>query len=129
MNAIRFDERDEVLRQQGLVYWQKAKGPRVGDYVEMPGGDLKRICELYADRFQLAEPRFGSSFHWAFWYCSHSGGCGDVFPLDCLTDTGRHADGTVWFFHHGQSGPHRGVTCSIPCRIYRLQLPEKGTPS
>lgn len=120
MNAIQFDERDEALRQQGLVHWQMAKGARIGDYVEMPDGELKRICQLYPDRFQLADPRFGRSFYWASWYCSHSGGCGDVFPLARLIHTGRHADGPVWFFHHHIAGAHRGVACTVPCRVYRL---------
>lgn len=116
-----FDARDEELRQQGLTYWNAAKGPRVGDHVMLADGTLHRISTKTNKQFQLSEPRFGASFHWCWWYCSYSGGHQKVLhPLASLEDTGESCDGNVWVFHHEQAGAHRGVSCTIPCRIYRL---------
>lgn len=116
-----FDARDEELRQQGLAIWNDVAGPRVGDYVRMPSGAIERISTKTATRFQLAEPRFGASYHWAWWYCSFSGGHKPVLhALASLADTGNLIDGSVWVFHHGQTGAHRGVSCTIPCRLWRL---------
>ena len=120
MNTLTFDDRDEDLRQQGIVFWNQKTSPRVGDFVEFPDGTLTRIAVLYSDRFQITTPPTGGSFYFAWWYCSHSGGCGEAFPLSDLEYTGQLREGPVWFFHHNVVGAHRGVTCTIPCRIYRL---------
>lgn len=116
-----FDARDEELRQQGLKYWNALLGPRVGDFVIEPDGGEHRISTKTANHFQLSEPRFGASYHWAWWYCSYSGGHKPVLhPLASLEPTRETRDGHVWFFHHDITGPHRGVPCTIPCRVYRF---------
>lgn len=116
-----FDARDEELRQQGLAYWNEVQGPRVGDYVRMPFGAIERISTKTSTHFQLADPRFGASYHWAWWYCSFSGGQKPVlYPLASLADTGDLNDGSVSVFHHDQAGAHRGVSCTIPCRLWHL---------
>lgn len=116
-----FDARDEQLRQQGLIYWNTTNDPRVGDYVTLGDGTLHRISTKSSTSFQLSDPRFGASFHWCWWYCSYSGGHQmALHALSSLEDTGETRDGDVWVFHHDQAGAHRGVTCTIPCRIYRL---------
>ena len=116
-----FDARDEDLRQQGLAFWKNENGPRVGDFVILPDGTEHRISTKCGKSFQLAEPRYGASFHWAWWYCSYSGGHKPVLhPLASLEPTQETRDGHVWVFHHDIAGAHRGVHCTIPCRVYRL---------
>lgn len=116
-----FDARDAELREQGLAIWNDILGPRIGDYVQFPGGDLARISLITAEHFQVAEPRFGASYYWAWWYCSFSGGHrAALYQQAFLQDTGDIRDGNVWVFHHDHPGAHRGVGCVIPCRIYRL---------
>ena len=118
-----FDARDEQLRQQGLIYWNTTNDPRVGDYVTLGDGTLHRISTKSSTSFQLSDPRFGASFHWCWWYCSYSGGHQmALHALSSLEDTGETRDGDVWVFHHDQAGAHRGVACTIPCRIYLLTL-------
>lgn len=116
-----FDARDEELRQQGLAYWNDVEGPRVGDYVRMPSGEIERISTKTSTHFQVAEPRFGASYYWAWWYCSFSGGHKPVLhKLSALVFTGTTHDGDVWVFHHDQAGAHRGVSCTIPSRLWHL---------
>lgn len=116
-----FDDCDEQLRTQGLSIWNDILEPRIGDYVEIPCGTLHRISLFTKESFQVAEPRFGASYYWAWWYCSFSGGHKPVlYRRQLLIDTGSIRDGNVWVFHHDQPGAHRGVSCDIPCRIYRL---------
>lgn len=116
-----FDDLDEQLRTQGLGIWNNIHGARIGDYVELSCGTLHRISLLTADHFQLAEPRFGASYYWAWWYCSFSGGHKPVlYDRSALESTGTVRDGDAWMFHHDQPGAHRGVSCTIPCRVYRL---------
>lgn len=116
-----FDARDEQLRQQGLIYWNTTNDPRVGDYVTLGDGTLHRISTKSGTSFQLSDPHFGASFHWCWWCCSYSGGHQRALhALSSLEDTGETRDANVWVFHHDQAGAHRGVTYTIPCRIYRL---------
>ena len=118
-----FDARDEALRRQRLIYWNAAQGPRVGDHVMLEDGTLHRISTKTSKHFQLSNPRFGASFHWCWWYCSYSGGHQmTLHPLASLQDTGEVSDADVWVFHHDLAGAHRSVTCTIPCRIYRLTI-------
>jgi hypothetical protein len=118
-----FDARDEQLRQQGLDIWNGVQEPRVGDYVQLACGTPARISLISKDQFQVAEPRFGASYYWAWWYCSFSGGHKPVlYPRASLEETGSIRDGDVWVFHHDEAGAHRGVSCTIPCRVYRLSI-------
>lgn len=120
-----FDARDAELRKQGLAFWNNVQGPRVGDYVLLPCKTRVRISLITSEHFQIAKPRFGASYYWAWWYCSFSGGHRSVlYPKGLLQDTSATEDGDVWVFHHDQTGPHRGVSCTIPCRVYRLNSGE-----
>jgi hypothetical protein len=119
-----FDARDEELRAQGLSIWATVITPRIGDFVQLPSGTIARISLLTKSQFQVSDPRFGSSYHWLWWYCSYSGGHRPVlYERAHLSDTGRVQDGDAWVFHHDQAGAHRGVGCTIPCRIYHLATP------
>lgn len=119
-----FDSRDAELRTQGLAIWQNVPGSRVGDFVEFPCATLARISTMTTTHFQVAEPRFGASFYWAWWYCSFSGGHKAVlYPRAGLEDTGTTRDGDAWVFHHDSPGAHRGVSCTIPCRVFRINSP------
>lgn len=123
-----FDAIDEEMRLKGINIWRTIPGPRVGDFVEMADGRFARISVLYADRFQVADPRFGASFHFLWWYCSYSGGHGASYPLAALALTNATREGDVWVFHHDIAGAHRGVGCTIRCRVYRLTPMHEGAP-
>ena len=120
-----FDARDAELHAQGLAIWTTIEGPRVGDFVQLPCGTVARISLLTGHQFQISEPRFGASYYWAWWYCSYSGGHKPIlFDRTGLEFTGGMQAGDAWVFHHDQPGANRGVSCSIPCRVYRLNAGE-----
>jgi len=58
--------------------------------------------------------------------CERSGSLDSAIPKSMLEDTGREEPGSVWFFHHDQSGASRGVQCTIPCRVYRQVIAKRG---
>lgn len=121
LGSMTFDAHDARLREKGIGIWNNVIGPRVGDYVDFADGRQTRISVISGKQLQINAPEFGSSFHFLWWYCSYSGGHGASLKLVDLIDTQTLRDGQVWFFHHDQSGPHRGVNCKIPCRIYNIK--------
>lgn len=123
-DAVRFDARDEEIRQQRITAWQQRQGPRVGDFVLMNDGTTRRFTHDWGEDIQTTSSYYPThgSFYFGDGYCSYSGGLDPAILKTSIEDTGETRDGTVWFFHHGCSGAHRGVHCTIPCRVYR-QLP------
>lgn len=119
MDTFTFDERDEAIRKQKLVHWTATPGPRVGDFVIMQDGRVSRFTHDCRTTIQTMWAGGPGSFYFSGWYCSYSGGLEPGVNKSQLVDTGELRDGLVWFFHHCESGAHRGVSCSIPCRVYR----------
>jgi hypothetical protein len=119
MDQITFDARDETIRQELLTHWQAKSGMRVGDYIQMLDGSLRRFTHDWGKDIQTTMLDNHGSFYFAGWYCSYSGGLDRSIPKTKIVATDQQRDGEVWFFHHGRSGAHRGVYCSIPCRVYR----------
>lgn len=119
MDTFTFDDRDEQIRLELLRHWTAKRGPRVGDFVIMRDGRLSRFTHDWGDTIQTMWHDGPGSFYFAGWYCSYSGGLDPGVNTSELVDTGELRDGLVWFFHHGESGAHRGVSCAIPCRVYR----------
>lgn len=119
MDQFTFDDRDEAIRQELLTHWQAKPGIRVGDFIEMLDGTLRRFTHDWGKDIQTTMPKIPGSFYFAGWYCSFSGGLDRSIPKNKIVATDQQREGLVWFFHHGHSGAHRGVTCTIPCRVYR----------
>jgi len=129
MSSIMFDHIDEDIRQKRIEAWRKRHGPRVGDFVEMADGTLRRFTHDHGDVIQTTSASFpgNASFHFShFGHCNFSGSLDPGIPKSALQDTGREEPGTVWFFHHDVSGASRGVQCTIPCRVYRQVTAKRG---
>jgi hypothetical protein len=129
MNTIMFDHIDEELRQKRIAAWRQRHGPRVGDYVEMADGTLRRLTHDWGTDIQTTSASFpgNASFYFTHsGHCSFSGSLDSAIPKSMLEDTGREEPGSVWFFHHDQSGASRGVQCTIPCRVYRQVIAKRG---
>lgn len=126
MDPITFDARDEAIRQARIEVWQSLLEPRVGDFVHMADGTLRRFTHDAGDRLQVTCKGSSGSFYFGGSHCSYSGSLDPAVPKADLQLTANMRDGAVWFFHHGQPGAHRGVQCVIPCRVYRQLERRKG---
>lgn len=95
-------------------------GPRVGDYVRHPDGDVTRLTYDWGDGIQAGGGR--GSFHlFRSGGVSYSGGLSGIIPRDRLRHAGA-AWGAFWIWKGGLSGAHRGVTVHLPCRLYAEEL-------
>ena len=93
-----FDERDGEILAERQLRRERITGPRVGDFVWMTDGELRRFAHHWGDRIQPTSgpskgPRdigAGGSFH----LCrnggvEHSGGLDQGIPIDRLRPTDR----------------------------------------
>ena len=122
---MELDERDQKILAERITKWQKLTGPRVGDFVHMPDGTLRRFTHHWGDGLQTTcggtHPCAGNqSFYFGGEYMSFSGSLDSLIPLARIADTGECKDGSVWFFHHNHMTAHNGVHAKIPCRVYRV---------
>lgn len=122
--SLQFDERDEQLRQVRIVARANLAEPLVGDYVLFPGGELERFSHAWETGLQTSA---AGSFHiFKDGNASFSGGLNPSTPRNQLVLTGKMLPGTFWFFHHDEVGAHRGVYCTIPCKVYTTSAPYTG---
>jgi hypothetical protein len=113
---------DVELARQRLNALNKRNGPRVGDFVWFPDEDRPRrfTCDLSDGSMQTTTKEANdSSFHLTrSGYCHFSGSLDSAIWLDQCHDTGKKLLGRVWFFSRNLSGPHRGVSVSLPFLVF-----------
>jgi len=116
------DDQNKAIAADILAAWQThTDKPRVGDFVQMPNGAMRRVAYAWPDG-DGAQTCDGGSFS-----ISKSGRAsmsGSLYPSQLweyfkLTDETK--PGTFWFFSHGVAGAGRGVDFYLPCRVYRLE--------
>ena len=112
-----FDDHDQVMADICKASRNKRRGPRIGDFVDMPDGRTMRFSHDWGDDIQISEG--GSYYLMASGGVSMSGGLEPAIDKAKLTKTRRAQPGTFWFFHHGHSRAHNGVYFQIPCRVYK----------
>ena len=126
MGALIFDEVDQVILDGIIPRRDAFEGPREGDFVVFPTGEIERFSHDWKDSLQTS-PIWAGSF-----YLHHSGGTSfsgslnPSIPLDSIQRTDEMKDGTFWFFHHNEAGASRGVRFSIPCRVYNTLAQYRG---
>jgi hypothetical protein len=129
-----FDERDVEIARERLAEWNELPGPRVGDWVKMLDGTVRRFTHDWGDEIQTtsASPglctvdgpdRESGSFYFHGSGMSFSGGLDRSIPKAGLVETEEVKEGRAWFFHHGHSGAHRGVHFTVPCRVFKQVAP------
>ena len=119
-----FDDRDQAILAARITQWERQAGPRVGDFVHMPDGSLRRFTHHWGDGLQTTcgHPCAGDqSFYFAGAYMSFSGSLDSSIDIARITDTGEQKDGKAWFFHHDFMTAHNGVTVTVPCRVYKVE--------
>jgi hypothetical protein len=115
------------LREQK---WMARKGPRVGDFVMMPGEDgVRRFAHDWGtgknSGIQPTNPRIGdgngSYFMFSNGFGDHSGSLDSPIPHDKLVDTMTVIPGIFWWFHHEEARAHNGIWAEFSCRLYRYE--------
>lgn len=93
--------------------------PRVGDFVRLPDGRMKRCASETGYGMQLCD---GGSFSITTGGRASMSGSLDPSQLwEYFCDTGETQPGRFWFFSHGIAGAGRGVDVYLPCRVYDLK--------
>ncbi|HVG51652.1 MAG TPA: hypothetical protein VM867_08470 [Xanthobacteraceae bacterium] len=121
--ALQFDDRDAELLAKREAIRATLPGPLVGDFVAMPDGAMMRFTHDWGDTIQTtsrASPEDVSFFFFKDGEMSFSGSLYPAVPKAGLTDTGTTLPGSAWFFHHDETGAHRGVHFKTPCRVWKL---------
>ena len=111
------DSRDQEILAVAFSSREKIEGPRIGDFVHFPSGELERFSHDWDDGMQTSPGGsfvLGSSGR-ASLSC---GGLNPVTPLNELIPTLALLPGSFWFFHHGVAGAGRGVNFIVPCRVF-----------
>jgi len=118
------DDRDAGILETLAGAWAKREGPRVGDFIQMLDGSLRRFTYDWGDGLQTTltshpvHGTYGGSFYFGHGAMSYSGGLDHEIPNESIQPTGEAREGRAWFFHHGHPGAHRGVGCKTPCRVF-----------
>ena len=117
------DETDSALINSRIKVWNGRLGPRVGDYIRMADGSLRRFTHQWDDGLQTTvrpeHPCNGdSSFYFAGEYMSFSGSLAPTIPADKISPTDEIMNGSCWIFHHDYATAHNAVYTTIPCRVY-----------
>lgn len=135
-----FDDKDrELLVQREVkrdVRQNEEKKPEVGDFVQMPNGELLQFTHYWEDDLKgdyiqttiSKRPREDGSIHPCAgdisFYMDRDGFCSFSGSLDKALDVGKlvlsqgKRYGNVWFFHHDQPGAHRAVYAMVQFRIW-----------
>lgn len=114
-----FDDRDAAILAERQRARDAIAGPRVGDYVRMPDGTLRRFTYAWGDGLQTTCAGFGCSFYLcASGHASYSGGLDPTIAREHIVATDETRPGAFWFFHHDLAGAGRGVDVTAPCRVY-----------
>lgn len=119
---LQLDERDSQILAIRQALWDEVPGPRVGDRVVLPSGEIRRIAHLWAEDFQpTTGPGEGMSFYMFGTGMSYSGGLDRAIPLSALSQVDTVAAASVWFFHHHDVKAHNGVMAFAKVRTFRVE--------
>jgi len=129
MKAIDMTDRiDAKLLWERVAAFNAIPGVRIGDFVRMLDGTLRRFAHDWGEDIQpSAHPdRFGrGSIYFDPPYLSYSGALDPAISKSCLRDTGETMHSCFWFFHHNFTGADRGVSFYVQCRIYEQTKGER----
>ncbi|ADV02159.1 MULTISPECIES: hypothetical protein [Comamonadaceae] len=119
------DSIDQEMLRISIEMRDTLEGPRMGDFVLFPNGELERFSYDWGNDIQTSPG--GSFFLGKAGHASLS--CGGLHPpvsKQSLEITSAALPGAFWFFHHGTAGAGRGVECEAPCRVYKSSAAYQG---
>lgn len=118
--------RNKELATAAEMAFNRRTGPRVGDFVHMLDGTLRRFTYDWHDGLQTTsggQPGDASFFMNSTGYAEFSGSLDSIIPLHRIMPTPERRMGWFWMFDEGYSGGGRGRMYQVECRVYR-QLEE-----
>jgi hypothetical protein len=117
-----FDDKDVAIARERLTEWNSRPGPRVGDWVKMLDGTLRRFTHDWGTDIQTTlASGVDASFYFYGSCMSFSGSLDRAIPKASLVETAEIKPGNAWFFHHNSSGAGRGVYFTVPCRVFEVR--------
>ena len=118
-NAHRDERNTEIAAEIESAWTAHTDRPRVGDFVKMPNGSLRRCSHGWDDGMQTSD---GGSY--SIGKSGRASMSGSLYPSqlwEFFHDTGETKLGRFWFFSHNRPGAGRGVDVYLPCRVYELR--------
>ena len=114
------DIQDSAILAARQALRDQFEGPRVGDFINMKDGTLRRFTHDWGTAIQVTSTLPGSQrFYLHHNGClDYSGGLDPAIPKSRLKPIGTTQPGSVWFFHHDQARAHNGVDVTLPCRVF-----------
>jgi hypothetical protein len=117
----RFDDRDARIVAERCRLWEMRDGPRVGDFLQLKNGALRRVAHINGDVIQTASN--GKSDEYEFYlgtgYMSFSGEVDKAIPKATLTRLPFARKGACWLYHQDERQPSNPkVSTSVNCRVY-----------
>jgi len=122
------DDRDRELLAARLERYDARLGPRVGDFVRMLDGTVRRFTCWWPEGLQTtyvwrtgqdAGQPASANFHFnAFGRMTFSGSLDDTVPRYLLRRRFETMKGRSWFFHHDEMKAHSAVYCDVTHRVY-----------
>lgn len=118
-----FDDQDAEIAIERTTRREAKAGPRVGDFLKMPNGDMRRFAHHWGDSIQPNDPRFGGEGRFYLHSngaAEYSGSLASAIPVNLIGETSESHEGRFWIFHHDQAKAHNGVTVTLPCRVFTI---------
>ena len=117
------DEIDSGILAARATLRNRFPGPRVGDFIRMRDGSLRRFTHDWGDGIQvtctgkgLGGGRFYLDNHGR---ADYSGALDPAIPTAKIAPTSETMLGAFWFFRHNSARAHNGVDVEAVCRVYR----------
>lgn len=116
----------QLLRQYNvlakwLTKFNDRQGPRVGDFVKLPSGDVRRFTHDWGEEIQITPANCLGSFNIDGGLCDYSGSLDPGIKKEFLRFTHTYKLGRVWFFKDGIAAAHQGIDADIPCRVFEYE--------
>lgn len=118
---VELDARNTEILAERMRLLDAVTGPRVGDFVRLPGGVLHRFSYRFDDALQTSA---GGSWYLGDGWCSFSGTLDPSIPLGEIAPANEIMGGEVWFFDHNWAEAHNGIYLTVPFRVYEVTNPK-----
>lgn len=122
------DEKDQAIFTERLAALAARTVIKVGDFIRLPDGTIKRVAHVWTDDFhapELVQPTFGKdgSYYLGKGYASYSGGLNIGIPAEKFTATNETLPGYVWFFHHDYHTGDNAVYAKAEFPVWNCSVP------
>lgn len=113
------DDEDEAILLERVGRRARHGGMRVGDFVLLRDGDVRRVTWNWAADVQLTVKDQAGSFYFSpNGVMDYSGSLSRAYPKTRFREATGLREGACWIFHHDRQKAHNGVAALVPCRVY-----------